>query len=100
MRLHTAGDFGALIRGRRTRLQFSQAQLARKVGVGRQWVVELEKGKPRAPLALVLRTLNALGVALRTDDGAGKAKRTKRAKEPAKSPDIDGILERLRRKSK
>jgi len=30
--------------------------------VGRQWLVEFERGKPRASLALVLRTVEALGI--------------------------------------
>jgi HTH-type transcriptional regulator/antitoxin HipB len=47
-----------------------QATLARKVGVSRWWIHEVEKGKPRAELGLVLRTLTTLGVSLDAADRA------------------------------
>jgi len=92
MRLRTPIDFGALVRDRRSKLGLSQAALARRVGVGRQWIVELEKGKPRAPLALVLRTLNALGVVLASEEGS------RRSPGILKGLDIDRLLENLQRK--
>lgn len=95
MRLRTPADFGALVRDRRSKLGLSQAQLARSAGVDRVWLIEFEKGKPRAPLALVLRTLDAVGIALLSDEGARKAKK---AKGLATSVDIDQLLENLRRK--
>ncbi len=95
MRLRTPLDFGALIRDRRSKLRLSQASLARKVGVGRQWIVELEKGKSGAPLALVLRTLDALGIVLQSDDGTQKPKKAVAA---WKGVDIDQLLDNLRRK--
>lgn len=67
MRLRTATDFGAAIRDRRRSLQWDQRTLAQRVGVGRQWVIDVEKGKPRAALSLVLRTLEILGIVLRTE---------------------------------
>ena len=57
------------IRDRRRKLKLSQSQLARKVGVGRQWVVAIEHGKSRAELGLVLRTLSALDLPLTIDPG-------------------------------
>jgi HTH-type transcriptional regulator/antitoxin HipB len=68
MRLRTPKDIGLTIRERRKALGLDQAELARRVGVSRQWIVGIEKGKGRADLSLVLRTLDALGVVLRTDD--------------------------------
>jgi HTH-type transcriptional regulator/antitoxin HipB len=41
-----------------------QQTLANMIGASRQWVVGVEKGKPRAEVGLVLRALDALGVAL------------------------------------
>ena len=41
-----------------------QAELARRIGVSRQWVVEVERGKPRAEIGLILRALNALDTPL------------------------------------
>lgn len=57
-------DFAAMVRQRRRELGLSQAQVAAKVGVSRQWVIDIEKGKPRAELALTLALLEALGVQL------------------------------------
>ncbi|MGB6876489.1 MAG: helix-turn-helix domain-containing protein [Candidatus Acidiferrales bacterium] len=95
MRLRTAVDFGAVIRDKRLRLGLSQADLARKVGVGRQWIVEVEKGKSGAPLALILRTLEALGISLSESEGdrAGK-----KAPSKARGINLDSILDNLRRK--
>lgn len=64
MQVKTSIDLGALVRDRRTHLELSQGDLAARVGVSRPWIAQLEKGKSRAQLGLVLRTLNALGVKL------------------------------------
>ena len=60
----TARDLGQTIRARRKELSLDQAQLARQVGVSRQWLIDIEKGKPGAELGLVLRTLNALDLSM------------------------------------
>ncbi|WP_182335791.1 helix-turn-helix transcriptional regulator [Stenotrophomonas acidaminiphila] len=62
--LKTPADLGNVIQQRRKALGWDQARLAHEAGVSRQWVIEIEKGKPRAELQLVLRTLNALGIEL------------------------------------
>ena len=64
MRVRTPSELGALIRDYRMRHKLDQKSLAATVGVSRQWIVEIEKGKARAPLGLVLRTLGALGIVL------------------------------------
>ncbi len=64
MRVRTPSELGALIRDYRVRHKLDQKSLAASVGVSRQWIVEIEKGKARAPLGLVLRTLGALGIVL------------------------------------
>lgn len=64
MLVRTAKDIGLVIREQRRKLNLDQEELARRVKVSRQWVVEVEKGKLRAEIGLVLRTLNALGLAL------------------------------------
>ncbi|MBK8460126.1 MAG: helix-turn-helix domain-containing protein [Micropruina sp.] len=43
---------------------FTQAELARRVGVGRDWVVRLEQGNPRLELSKVLDTFAVLGLSL------------------------------------
>ena len=58
--IRTASELGLAIRSRRRELKLDQAELARRVGVTRQWVIDIEKGKPRAELELVMRALHAL----------------------------------------
>jgi HTH-type transcriptional regulator/antitoxin HipB len=67
MRIRTPIDLGALIRERRKALGLDQKTLAEKVGVSRQWIVDVEQGKPRLEIGLVLRTANALGIVLTVD---------------------------------
>lgn len=86
----TARDIGALIRQRRRELGLGQDELASKVGVSRQWIVAIERGKPGAALGLVLRTLGALQLYV-TIDGA-EAKTGRRIMVP----DIDEIVRRAR----
>ena len=56
----SSADLGLAIRERRRALRLDQAALAKRVGVSRQWISDIERGKPRAELALVLRTLKEL----------------------------------------
>ena len=64
MKIRTATDLGAFIRDRRAKLGMDQSDLAKKAGTSRKWIVEVERGKPRAEIGLVLRTLKTLGVSL------------------------------------
>lgn len=86
MQIRTPLEFGVVIRDRRRRLRWTQAELARKAGVTRQWIVAVERGKPRVEFRLVLRTLSALGLPLMIDPD-----------KPLPSPDgglhdIDAVL--------
>jgi len=99
MLLRTPRDLGALIRDRRRKLGLDQRALAERIGVSRQWVVEIEKGKPRAELGLVLRALAALDVHLAVDDAAPRGAATganPRAVASAPVVDIDAIVTRAR----
>lgn len=69
--VRTPTDVGALVRDRRQRLGWKQEDLARRVGVSRQWVVGVEKGKPGAELGLVLQTLREPEAFLLVADGGG-----------------------------
>lgn len=51
---------GAAIRDRRLALGWTQAQLAARAGVSRQWVVALEAGAPRAEMVRVMEVAAAL----------------------------------------
>ena len=77
MRIRTPTDLGALIRDHRNRLGLDQKSLAEKVGVSRQWIVEVEQGKPRAEIGLLLRTISALGIALDAETGLRKSQKIK-----------------------
>lgn len=94
MQIRTAKDIGALIRDKRKTHKLDQAELAREVGVNRRWVLEVERGKPRAEIGLVLKTLDALGVTLTIEGEAGARRRGGREVEPV---DIDAIIENAKR---
>ncbi|MDE3150778.1 MAG: helix-turn-helix domain-containing protein [Gemmatimonadota bacterium] len=64
MIVRTSIELGHLVREHRLLAALTQAQLAAHVGVSRQWIIALERGKRTAELALVLRTLNVLGLDL------------------------------------
>jgi HTH-type transcriptional regulator/antitoxin HipB len=85
-------DLGAAIRDRRRRLRLDQQTLAERVGVSRQWIIEAERGKPRAPVGLVLRTLEALGLSLAIDEAQDEGRTS--------STDIDAVVRRARRPGK
>jgi HTH-type transcriptional regulator / antitoxin HipB len=94
MQIRTAKDIGALIRDQRKNQKLDQAELAKKVGVNRRWVLEVERGKPRAEIGLVLKTLDALRLTLSIEGGALTHRRAGRDIE---SVDIDAIIENAKR---
>jgi len=62
------------------------------VEVSRQWSIEIEKGKPRAEIGLVLRTLAALDLTLSVDpETVASTLET----DAVPSIDIDAILDEL-----
>ena len=93
MRIRTAVDLGALIRDRRIALGLDQKALADKVGVSRQWIVEIEKGKSRAQIALVLRATDVLGILLTANETTKE-----KGKDMPQPVDIDLIISAARRK--
>lgn len=93
--LRTPRDLGLSIRTRRKALGWDQATLAQHVGVTRQWVIDIEKGKPRAELGLALKALQVLGLTLRTEptgDG-GRVAATKKSNAAASVIDLDRIIQ-------
>ena len=85
MLIRTPGDLGGLIRDRRKQLKLDQAAFARRVGVSRQWVIQIEHGHSRAELGLVLRALDALDIQL---DATARKPRRRRSR----AVDIDDIV--------
>jgi HTH-type transcriptional regulator/antitoxin HipB len=64
MKIRSLEDLGLRVRDRRLELDWSQGELAEKVGVSRQWVASLERGKPGSALGQVLQVLSVLGLDL------------------------------------
>ena len=87
MLIRTPADLGAVIRERRKELKLDQAELARRIGTSRQWVVGIEQGRARAELGLVLRALDALGIHL--DSGIAPPRKG--------APDLDAIVASARK---
>ena len=67
MQVRNMRELAASIRAQRKRAGLSQAALAEKAGVGRDWVIGLEKGKSTVEFGLVLRALKALGLSIRLE---------------------------------
>jgi transcriptional regulator with XRE-family HTH domain len=64
MFVRTPAELGAVIRDRRKQLKLNQSTFAKKIGVSRQWVIEIERGHARAELGLALRALGVLDINL------------------------------------
>jgi len=90
MHIRTPADLGAVIRDRRKQLKLDQAALAKRIGVSRQWVIEIERGHPRAELGLVLRAIGALDI--RLDAGADQESRPSSG-----AIDIDAIVAKAKK---
>jgi y4mF family transcriptional regulator len=90
MKTNTIRDVAALARKRRRELGLAQAQLAAAVGVGREWIIDFEKGKSTVEWGLVFRTLKELG--LEIDLAESRPVATSNAEA-----DLTAILERGRR---
>jgi HTH-type transcriptional regulator/antitoxin HipB len=95
MRIQTPADLGLTIRERRKQLGLAQQTVAERVGVSRQWIVEVEGGKPRAEIGLVLRTLRELGIRL---EASGEPQSGSSKRGSSRAPDLDQIVERFRNK--
>ena len=62
MIVRTARDLGAAIRDARLGHGWTQAELADRIDVSRQWVIALARGKASAALGPALRAVAALGM--------------------------------------
>jgi HTH-type transcriptional regulator/antitoxin HipB len=101
MRVRTPSELGALIRDYRTRHKLDQKSISETVGVSRQWIVDIEKGKAGAPLGLVLRTLGTLGIVLDAQQETPTSPIDKNQSHGADAyVDINSIVARARKKRK
>lgn len=57
-------DLGWAIRDARTAQGLSQSGLAGRAGVSRAWLARVEAGHRKAEIALLMRTMDALGLSL------------------------------------
>ena len=71
----------------------NQADLASRAGVSRKWIYEFEAGKARAELGLVLRVLDALGLALDLTSSDDQA-----TSQAGETVDLDALLDEHRRR--
>ena len=62
MLVASAFDIGIIVKGRRRSLKLRQLELARAAGVGREWIIDLERGREGLDFTRVMRTLDALGL--------------------------------------
>lgn len=91
MLIRTPKELGAIIRDKRKRLGLDQSTLANRIGVSRQWVIEVEHGHARAELGLVLRALDALDIRF---DASTEPKGRSSAKSAV---DINAILAKAKK---
>ena len=91
MLIRTTREVGLLVRDRRRAVRLTQGELAERVGASREWIRQLESGKPRLELGLTLRALTALGIALDagfTRTGAESAPGATARKRPHRSNNL------------
>jgi HTH-type transcriptional regulator/antitoxin HipB len=62
MRINSAIDLAAAIRGRRLDLGLSQADLAARASVSRVWIATVEGGKRSVNFGMILRLLDAMNL--------------------------------------
>jgi HTH-type transcriptional regulator / antitoxin HipB len=93
MAIRTPRELGLIIRDRRHTLGLGQEELARRIGVSRQWVINIEKGKPTAEVGLILKALVTLGFTLDVHS-EGLA----RSKPEQGQADIDAVIKAALRK--
>ena len=96
MLVHNARELGLRMRDQRLELGLSQAALAKQIGVGRDWVIRVERGNAGAEIGLVLKALDALGLDLDVRTAAAPMAPLADDGQPW-APDLAEILDRARR---
>jgi y4mF family transcriptional regulator len=93
MLIRTPTELGAIIRDKRKRLKLDQSTLANRIGVSRQWLIDVEHGHPRAELGLILRALDALDIGF----DASSNELTKNRSSTKSGVDINAILAKAKK---
>jgi transcriptional regulator with XRE-family HTH domain len=87
-RIRTMHDLASVARGRRIELGLTQAELASRSGVSRDWVNSFERGKRTVDISLVFRLFDELGIAMEATDASAIRD------EPGGLPNLDALLDR------
>lgn len=91
-RISSLHGLAATARGRRLDLGLSQAQIAERARVSRQWVSGFEAGKSTAELGLVLRLLQALELHIDVTHDASEPPRRDPSPDARPTVDLDVLL--------
>jgi transcriptional regulator with XRE-family HTH domain len=91
VRIKRVEDFGAIARQRRRDLGLSQAQVAERAGVTRQWLVGFEKGNSEVSLSKAFAVLRELDLDVRADAAEARATMALVPRSPATSFNIPKI---------
>ncbi|NEM90812.1 helix-turn-helix domain-containing protein [Galbitalea soli] len=67
MKISGVDDIGVIVRQRRKALTLSQAELASRSGVTRQWLTRFERGNAEVALSKVFAVLRELDLMMRID---------------------------------
>lgn len=96
MRIISVDELGARMRDQRLQLGLSQAELARRIGASRYWIMQVEHGNAGAEIGLVLKALAALrlDVDVRGEDAPAPKPTGNHPDEW--TPDLAAILDRAR----
>jgi HTH-type transcriptional regulator/antitoxin HipB len=94
MEIRRPAELGAYIMNVRRARGLSQEELAKRLGVSRIWVGQIERGKASPRLDLVLRTLNELEITLSVyTEGETETPMREAAPVPPDPIDIDAIAD-------
>lgn len=88
MNVQSPQELGVLVREERKKRGWTQAVLARRVGVQPLWISEFERGKTTAQIGLVFRTLKALEISI----SVGESKRKGLSGEGGYGVDLDSLV--------
>ena len=93
MQIRTARDLGAAIKQARKKRGFSQAALAREVGVHQPKISAVEKGAPGVRVGLVLQILGTLDLEVAVRATPKQTAKTRQRKRGVDDVDLDAIAD-------
>jgi transcriptional regulator with XRE-family HTH domain len=96
MKIRNGRELGGFLRQAREDAGFTQAELAKSLGVRRQRIIYMERGEGQFPLTFVFSALQGLGVTLRLEVNDNPAAARKPSKNKSVTPpgySIDDIAD-------